>query len=455
MKIFKCWLCFIALNIFFVPSTAWPLSQETQAKIDTIVQRQINANYNVGVVIGIIENGRLTFLKYGKKDFNANVAPDSRSIFEIGSITKVFTGIILADLVRKKLVNIDDPVSKYVPELQGYPAGSITLKQLATHTSGLPRIPDEKYVTPLDPNPYKDFDEKKLLSYLKSLKKITPVEKAAKQNYSNTGFALLGYVLSKATSTPYEKLVQKIITAPLRMSDTVVSLSAKQRSRFLNGYNQAIEVTSHWDMPLAGMGGLHSTANDLIKFVIANMVVVTKSSVTKLLDYSQQVQVVGANESVGLGWMLDGKGDNQVVWHNGTTGGFSSLIAFNEHKHLGLVILTNTANAIPCVYQLIFDKECKGYQPEYVISPQELATFVGAYQLHSSALIKITQRLNFLVAQPTGQQKFRMKAINANTFEIDGGLAKIVFEKDANGEVNQLILKQDGKSIVGKRVEMD
>lgn len=455
MKAFKFWLCFIALNIFFIPNIAWSLSQEMQAKIHAIVQRQIDANYNLGVVIGIIENGRVTFLRYGKKDFNTNVAPDSRSIFEIGSITKVFTGIVLADLVRKKLVAPDDPVSKYVPELQGYPAGSITLKQLATHTSGMPRVPDEKYVQQFDPNPYKDFDEEKLLSYLKSLKTITSVEKFEQQSYSSTGFALLGYVLSKATSTPYEKLVHKIITGPLHMSDTVVSLSAKQQLRFLNGYNQVVEVTPHWDIPLAGMGALHSTANDLIKFVIANMVVVTKSSVTKLLDYSQQIQVIGANESVGLGWLLDGKGDDQVVWHNGQTGGFSSLIAFNEHKHLGLVILTNTAKPIPCVYQLIFGKECKGYQPEYVIPPQDLATFVGAYQLHSSALIKITQRLNFLVAQPTGQQKFRMKAINADTFEIDNGLAKIVFEKDANGKVNQLIVKQDGKSTVGKRVVMD
>jgi CubicO group peptidase (beta-lactamase class C family) len=275
----------------------------------------------------------------------------------------VFTALLLADMARDGLVKMDDPVAKFLPEsahVPTYQEKEITLVDLATHTSGLPRMPDN-FVTVkgilsgnLDSNPYVDYTPKRLYSFLSSHK--LAYKPGTRTLYSNLGMGLLGHALSLAANTEYEQLVCSRICRPLGMDSTAITVTADLRSRLAQGHisqklpllGVRIRQPAHnWDIPtLAGAGALRSTGNDLLKFLAANLGT-TKTPLDGAIEATHlQRYRTSDNELMALAWIVYTHAGEPEFWHNGGTGGYASFMGFRKQRRAAVVVLTNTSSSV-------------------------------------------------------------------------------------------------------------
>lgn len=290
--------------------------------------------------IAVVEGDDISFYGFIKKDSTFEVKENATAIFEIGSITKVFTSTLLAHQVVNKKMKLEQLVKKYLPfKLKGNP--KITLESLSNHSSGLPRLPDNLFPMMVNnpDNPYKGYDAKKLEEYCsKQLSLKRPI--GEQSDYSNLGAGLLGYAICQKTNKSYESLLQEIIFKPLEMSQSTTNRSLAE-AQLIRGLGPDGEVTSNWDLEaLAPAGNVLSSVQDLSKFVIANFD--TKNPVFQL----QQSKTISINKNmdVALGWhIIKTKTGKNLHWHNGGTGGYTSSMAVDVHNKKGVVLLSNVS----------------------------------------------------------------------------------------------------------------
>ena len=309
-----------------------------------------------GLVIGVMDHGQRRIFAYG------TAKPDS--IFEIGSITKTFTGLVLAQMVVQKKVTLDTPIRLLLPAgFVAKPAGAeITLVDLATQHSGLPRMPDN--FKPQNPvNPYADYHAAQLQEFIARHGVAKPADAAFL--YSNLGFGLLGYGLSLRASVPYGQLVSTEVIGPLHMSDTGVTLSPAQRSRLIQGYDRNFDPTGPWDLDVfAGAGAIKSTAADMLTYLDGNLhpdkyavgapadspAATLPAAVA--LDHQVRANITANGSSrIALAWGFNPKTGS--YGHEGGTGGYRSLAAFNPSKDRAVVVLSNRDNTDPAAPQLV------------------------------------------------------------------------------------------------------
>jgi CubicO group peptidase (beta-lactamase class C family) len=257
--------------------------------------------------------------------------------FEIGSISKVFTATILADLVLRGKLGLDDPVRKHLPwKLKDGKA--FTLQQLSNHTSGLPRLPDNLLLSEVDmENPYKDYGEEKLGYYLRRQLELqqNPGEKF---DYSNLGVGLLGFILTQVDSSSYEDLLQRKIAGPLQMQATTTQRE-KIENKLVKGLNTDGKETANWDLNvLVGAGGILSTAQDLAKFALAQF---NPDNKALSLTRKQTFAITDYEKAIGLGWMIQNGKDGRWLRHDGGTGGYTSYLCMNLEKKNAVIILSN------------------------------------------------------------------------------------------------------------------
>jgi serine-type D-Ala-D-Ala carboxypeptidase/endopeptidase len=313
---------------------------------ETLLKEYVDDNGGVGASVGVIDNGEIQFFLYGKKTVEEDEPISKDTIFEIGSITKVFTTLALVNMVDQGVVQLDDPIDIYlpnikIPELNGK---KITLRYLASHISGLPRLPDN--LNPINQNnPYEDYTLENLYSYLNqhSLKK----EPGESFEYSNTGMGLLGHILSIQSGKNYEELIKSLILEKLGMKNTTISLSPEMRKNFAHGHYLQKGVSS-WDIPvLAGAGALRSNIQDMTQFLAVNMGFSESRLVNLMKQCHEKQYEISPEVSVGLGWIISHSNDSKIIWHNGETGGFRSYIGFNPKTKKGVVILSNSTEDWP------------------------------------------------------------------------------------------------------------
>jgi D-alanyl-D-alanine-carboxypeptidase/D-alanyl-D-alanine-endopeptidase len=425
-------------------------------RVDT--QRQ-----GVGVVVGIIEPQGRRIVSHG-----AMAADDPRpvggdSVFEIGSVTKVFTALLLADAVQRGEVALTDPVSKYLPADVKVPerAGKhITLQDLATHTSALPRLPTN--LAPKDrANPYADYTPAQMYTFLSSYELTRDI--GSRYEYSNLGAGLLGHILARRAGTDYEGLVRTRITGPLKMTSTFVTLTDPMRQRFAAGHNAQRNRVANWDLPtLAGAGALRSTANDLLGFLEA-MLGAAKSplsgALTSMLAVRQPAGAAGLE--IALGWhILTTPGGREIVWHNGGTGGYRSFMGFDPKARTGVVVLSNmsTTAGMDDIGRHLLDSSLPLLQPatvrkEVAVNPEILDRYTGKYELAPTFILTITREGNRLFLQATGQPRFELFAEGERDFFLKAVDAQITFEVDSQGRATRLILHQSGAHQPAKRIE--
>ncbi len=291
------------------------------------------------IALAKIINGQPYFYGAIKQDNIINSASNANAIFDIGSVAKVFTSALLAQCVLNGKLSLDDNIDQYL-DVSLKNSAKISFKQLATHTSGLPRLPPGLFWEALfknSDNPYKDYSETRLLELLQYILKQ---KKVGKFRYSNLGAGLLAYVLSQINNCSYEELIQDSLCKPLQLNLTTTN-KEQIKKQLVIGQNKKGKEVPFWQLnSLTGAAGIYSNVNDLAKFIIANF---DKSNEAFSLQHKINDQI-NSKLSIALGWLsIVPKTDEHAhyLWHNGGTAGFSSEILMDVQNRNGLVLLSN------------------------------------------------------------------------------------------------------------------
>lgn len=292
---------------------------------------------NTQLSIAIINNGKVSYYGIKKESDTISTIDNQKSIFEIGSISKVFTSTLLANFVIDGKVKLNDNINDYL-KVSIKNSTEISFIDLANHTSGLPSLPSNLDLANVDPeNPYKDYKEKELEDYVTNQLELS---NKGKYQYSNLGAGLLSYTLSKIENDTYESLLQNKIFSKYDMQNSTTDISTIRGSLVKGLNSEGIEVPN-WDFEvLAGAGAIFSTVEDLSKFAISHFDYSNK----ELKLTKEKTFELNENMDLGLGWhILKNKSDNLWYWHNGGTGGYSSSMVIDDKTKNGIIILSNVS----------------------------------------------------------------------------------------------------------------
>jgi serine-type D-Ala-D-Ala carboxypeptidase/endopeptidase len=433
----------------------------SDAAIGDIIRTRISEDRAVGMVIGVMEaDGSTRVVSFG--DAGPGARPlGERSVFEIGSISKVFTATVLADMVARGEVALDDPVQTYLPTGVTMPTRNgteITLLDLATHRSSLPRLPTN--MSPRDlSNPYADYTFAQMYDFLSGYD--LPRDIGSEAEYSNLAVGLLGHVLARAAGTDYETLVTERILEPLGMDMSAITLSGETEAWMVRGHDDQGGVTSTWDIPtLAGAGAIRSNMDDMLIFLDANVGPPEPDLEHAMRDAQTVRQPMGGGMEIGLNWIVRTDGDTRIVWHNGGTGGFRTFLGFDPALGVGVVVLANSAHSADDIgFHLINPTLPLAPAPappveRVVIDVAEaiLETYVGEYELAPNFSIVVTLADGGLSAQATGQAAFPLFAETETEFFLKVVDAQVTFMMDDDGAVAGLVLHQAGANQPARKV---
>jgi len=418
-----------------------------------LVNRVEEGKRAVGIVAGTVDAAGRHVESYGRVSRETDQKPDGDTIFEIGSMTKVFTSLVLADMIERGEVKPDDPVARYLPENAGVPARGgkqITLLDLSMQISGLPRLPSN--LAPADPlDPYADYTGERLLDFLAGYKLQRDI--GAKYEYSNLGVGLLGFALARRAGMSYEDMVRRRILEPLGMTSTAITLSPEQKKRLATGYNVGLEPAEPWNFDaLAGAGAIRSTANDLLKFLAANMGLIDtplKAAMARMRSVHRETGLPGLE--IMMGWHVWHKYGTDIVWHDGGTGGFRSWAGFDPARKTGVVVLCNTFLAMDDIGLHTLENRwpIATFSPpkqraEIALSPDAAARVSGDYQFAPGVLLTVTREGARMFAQLTGQPPVEIYAESESEFFLKAVDAQLTFKLDRSGKVTAVVLHQNG-----------
>jgi CubicO group peptidase (beta-lactamase class C family) len=455
-----------ALALAPVLAQSPPATAPTDAEIGKILAERIDTQrQSIGIVVGVIDPAGRRVVAHGQLARGDARRLDGDTIFEIGSITKVFTSLLLADAVERKEVALDDPVAKYLPASARMPERNgrqITLRDLASHVSGLPRLPGN--LRPKDStNPYADYTVDQLYEFLGGYTLSRDI--GQQYEYSNLGAGVLGHVLARRAGVDYETLVRTRITEPLRMASTTVTLSAAMKTRLATGHaGPSLEPVPNWDLPvLAGAGALRSTTNDLLTFLAAAMGEVESPLAPAFaLTLSQRKPTTGPAMDIALGWHIWKANGREIAWHNGGTGGYRTFIGFDPKSRIGIVALSNASTAVGTddIGRHLLNRESPLVvqtppkpRTEIAIDPKLLDGYVGRYQFAPAVILSVTRDANRLFVQLTGQPAFEVFAETTRDFFLKAVDAQITFETDAQGKATAVVLHQMGRDQRATRID--
>ena len=318
-----------------------------QRKIDSLALSHLENSANCGLSIGVIHDGVTEQFFYGSVNKNSSDLPNPETMYEIGSVTKTFTSLLLAHTINKGKLKGDADIRKYLPgtypdlEYKGQP---ITLLNLANHTSGLPRIPANLMMQPgFDLNdPYKNYTEEMIWEYLRTFKLDTLP--GTVESYSNLGVAVLGLILEKVYHKPLEELMHEYITALFKMPNTRYAIATAEAKNIAKGYDsKSGKEAPSWTMnAFQGCGGLHSNLADMMQYLSANM-----QEKNADIALTHKATYTYSSPQVGISWMLStAQGGHNIIWHNGATAGYTSFCGFIKETSVGIVVLNNSGNNV-------------------------------------------------------------------------------------------------------------
>ena len=431
----------------------------TSDEIRKIIAERVDAGQGVGIVVGVIDPSGRRIVSYGARDLTGKEPVGGDTVFEIGSVTKVFTSLLLADAVARGEVALSDPVAKYLPAEVKVPergGRKITLQDLATHTSALPRMPSN--FAPKNPaNPYADYTTEQMYAFLSSYELTRDI--GAQYEYSNLGAGLLGHILARRADMDYETLVRKRILEPLGMKSTSIALSGLLKARLAVGHNELREATANWDLPtFAGAGALRSTVNDMLLFLGAMMGFRRTTLSPAMTAMLKDRKPAGADMQVALGWHFFTTPDRpEIVWHNGGTGGYRSFVGFDPKTRVGVVVLSNMTmpGGVDDIGRHLLDPAAplRKMRKAVKVDPKIYDAYVGNYELRPGFILSVTREGDRLFTQATGQAKFEAFPESQRDFFLKVVDAQLTFQPDAGGRAASVVLHQGGRDITAKRFE--
>jgi serine-type D-Ala-D-Ala carboxypeptidase/endopeptidase len=443
-----------------VPAQSFP----SDSAVLAIITQRVNDKRSAGIVVGMLQpDGRTRIVAYG--DPGAGQPPlDGNSVFEIGSISKVFTATVLAELVQEGKVTLDDPVQKFLPSTVHIPSRDgkvITLGSLSEQNSGLPRMPSNFHPAN-QANPYADYEAAQLYEFLSGYQLTR--DPGAQFEYSNLGVGLLGHTLTLITGQPYEEMERTRVWAPLGMEHTAVAFTPWMKSHLALGHDDQGNVVSNWDLGvLAGAGAIRSTANDMLKFADANLHP-ERGPLQRAMEFAHEERApAGApTMKIGLNWFSLHAGADTIVWHNGGTGGYRTFIGLLPSRKMAVVVLTNSGNAgaddigmhlLSPALPLAPKPQPMKQRTAIELPAATLARYAGTYQLSPALALDVTVEGGELYVHPTGQAKLRLWPETETDFFLKELDAQVTFVRDAQGVATSLVLHQNGQNQPAPKVK--
>lgn len=428
------------------------VAQNYNAKIDSLLNAYSVLNKFNGTAL-VFQKGKILYKKsYGYSDKNNNQLVSSKNIFHIGSLTKTFTAILVLKLAEQKLIALDDPIYKFLPD---FPNGNrITIRHLLTHTSGV----------------YEPFRNPVFIENLSSLKKYSNTEKVnyfinepldfepgSKFSYSNSGYVLLGVIIEKITGKSYEECLNYYLFSSLKMSNTGFGYSHVKKYRTV-GYGY-LSKTKQIEAPiwnpdlLFSAGALYSNTADLLSFYkgVKSFSIISRANLAEATT-----QYLGG---YGLGFYIDSIGTDAVVNHGGNIEGFTSYFAMNTERDICIILLNNITSASlerigNSIYKIVTNQRYSLPKPkqEIKISNDLLMSYAGKYEISSNNVVNILYENNKLFLQENDGNKFELMAEKENSFFIKGEDIEIEFIT-VKGNVSSVKIKQGLLRKVGDKTK--
>lgn len=439
------------------PAASDPLNAAGHEVPDILRQRIDVDRQSVGMVVGLCGRAEARFIAHGARALTDPRPPDRNTVFNIGSITKVFTAVLLADAVLRGEMSYDDPVQRHlpaelaVPEADGTP---ITLADLATHTSGLPVLPDN-YPAESDPQARSRYTRGELHAFLSSYRPAS--RPGEKWSYSNLGYALLAAALAHRTGMPYEAMLHARVTQPMKLRSTAATLSADLLSRLAPGHDLALKMTHPGSEPLmAGAGGLYSTAADLTVLVEAFLgyrETPLAPALAEMLQIRRPMNVAGGQQAIGPS--IFGAGARVQIGHAGSDPGYASSIAWTPGR-FGVVVLSNGAPPVLDITAHLLEPSLPLAAPMHAFAadPASFNRYVGRYRAQDGMIFVVTQEPSGLTFEAVGgAPKIDITPESQDVFTVPRIRARITFEGAAPAPASAIRVEYGGLVYTGARVE--
>lgn len=420
---------------------AFVAAAEIPQEVKTEIDLRIKHNINPSIVVGLFENDQSYFYTQGLINKEHPQPANKNSVYEIGSVTKTFTSLLLATLVQDKKIKLEDAIQDYWPKpfvLQDSENQAITFKQLATHTSGLPRLPYNLMAFSQDP--YANYDRIQLIEAVNNTK---PVVAGTQYDYSNFAVGILGETLALIENQSFDTLIEQSIIKPLGLTHTYMQLAQVPEGLLAQGYTGQKPVSAWNFKALAAAGSIRSSINDLLAYGVAYI------NLNNILSQAMQLTMTPHYQndqlSVGLGWHINGG----IIWHNGGTQGFKSIIMLDPiNKRVAAGITNQSNNDVEDIVAYLIDpnQPMKKFAFPVTIPDQELLSFIGEFKhAGTEKIIHISQEKQKLIFNAKGQKNQVLSFIGEDTFKFGIMKIKVKFNKNNNGEVTSLSLMGWGK----------
>ena len=447
----------IAISIFATFSTSFAGTQSVPPddEIRKILAERVGENEKaVGIVVGIIDPQGRRIISYGQRNAGDARPLDGDTVFEIASVTKVFTALLLADMVEKNEVALSDPASKYLtavaiklPERNGH---LITLLDLATHTSGLPFMPAN--APPFNDPAAAKYSTGDLKRYLASYQLTRDI--GSDWDYSNIGYWILSEALSARAGKDIEDLIRSRVLAPLKMTDTDFELSPKMKSNLAPGHDSALQpapaastIPIYSIMPAGG--GLYSTANDLLTFLSQCMGYEPSPLAPAMNVALGNHRPVQPGNEQALGWNVYGNGDDQVIFRDGSSFGYASVMAYDPKARVGVVVLTNQVGDVGELARHLLRPDFPLAKPantkhiEIALDSKVLDSYVGRYEAKGEGTFTIARENDFLTIEAPadwGLPKLRIRPESQRDFFATELPLRVTFQTGSDGKVRSLTI---------------
>lgn len=445
------------------PSPSHPQLSDTDIR-QVLIDRIDVQHQSLGIVVGIVTPGGRRVVSYGKLGNNDTRPVTSETVFEIGSVTKVFTSWLLADMVRRGEAALTDPVARYLPAgVSVKPAingKTISLVDLATHTAGLPFWPSNVPATRDNDAALASYSVEQLFEFISTFD--VPLDVGVRWAYSNIDAGLLGILLGRRVGSTYDALLAARITGPLKMSSTAVTVTSEMRSRLATGHNAQLKTAARWNVPaMAGGGSLHSSADDLLTFmaVLAD----TRSPVAAVLPTMLGTRRQAPGFQQALGWMvLRRTSDDEILFHDGQTRGFASSIAYDPQARTGVVVLSNAAAGVGDIARHLLRPAIPLANPtgpaplrtEIQVDLKLFDLYAGQYEPGPGAVFTVSREGDALMLQLPGLPKLRLRPESDRDFFVaENTRISVSFEVSSSSQVTRMLLKAPTGNVPAARAE--
>ncbi|HET9445259.1 MAG TPA: serine hydrolase [Steroidobacteraceae bacterium] len=422
-----------------------PADADVRSILEQHVQSMAGPEGGMGIVVGLLDEKGPRIVAYGDTGGAAPRPLNGDTVFEIASVSKVFTALLLAEMVRTGDLSLTDPAAKHLRNTDGL---SMTLADLATHTAGLPFMPDNAPVL----SPDARYSKSDLYAFIASRPASADVGSA--WAYSNLDYWLLQEVISARANEDFRHVMQSRVLTPLGLRSTAATWSPDLKARAAVGHDAALQPAPQiaslpvFDL-MPASGGMVSTANDLLKF-LSQVIGYEQAKLAPSMAALLQTRRPAGGHEQALGWWIVGAGEDSIVFHDGGSFGFSSSLAWQPQRRVGVVVLANQATAAAGIARHLLQpsvplaKPKRARRTQITLEAAILDRYVGRYDIEDEGVVVIGRDgalLTIELPDSWGLPKLKLHAEKDREFFATLLPLQATFEVDASGRVTRMLVQ--------------